>query len=1002
MWTIPTTPPTFRADDTLSKGLIYAWWFPGAGTSPRCLLTGAAPLEGGNGMVADVRGISWPSSYTRLALSPHMTLASKPQSLPIEQYYNGTDDRRLSYSLTLVGTPLGGSCAVNISNRQAPYGFNLSHAGSISFTENTVYSHYATNYYAADNGFTTNVARRKRHIVTLVGSIANGLPASVYCDGQLIRSFTGSSETDGYMGGIELGQVRREDSASYSLGSIHESVLYHNRPLSSIEVKNLHDHLFEHIGGTGKKWWRGLSVDVSAVAEPDLVEILVSPQTLTVSGSATAEPTLRGIYLSPCDVPGEYYPPEYFPPDYFCFPSTEPFNLATGGATVSLADVSIPVIPLDPEALVSVIGEAGLAELEVIPQDPTAAVGITAEVEESSLTVTPQDPTATGKAEVSPELGEITVSPLDPEFAVDVTANPEIGVLEVLSLDVTASGTSPITANPELAELVVTPLDVTASGATASIAEPEEAELLISPLDAEAIGEAFATLDPVEILVSPQDPSASGASPITASPELAELLVTPQDVSAFAEALVDLDETGLVVTAYDPSADVGTIARPLIGSLLVEAQDPGVEANAEIGLDAAEIQLTANDPTAFVSITASLDLLSLLIDPEELSAFGFAEIELADVSIPVQAYDPLADGQTVTPGTANPGLATLEVTPQSITTAGYASVLLDPVSILCAVYDPSAQGETHVSVEANPEFLALEVQPYDPLADGQVISPGVANPGSVDLVISLPDLEVTGSAVAQLGELTITISAWDPAASGETHIPAEANPGLADVQIQPWGPKATGNITLNYYENMIASWGQIVIPAGTVGEFLWPVYLVDVIEENPATEVDIHPLISINGRPYQDAVNTLQPLQGEPGSYLLKLDPSELPPYGNVRILVNSEAIKAFKSTVAVVAWSPDNNSEAGEIPVDHSYGEKDGLQFVDEQGNPIAGASIQVYRAEDYASNQISPPYVQGRSQTGLDGRWVAPVMLFPGEYQVVFSDQFKHSISAALVVVE
>jgi len=56
--------------------------------------------------------------------------------------------------------------------------------------------------------------------------------------------------------------------------------------------------------------------------------------------------------------------------------------------------------------------------------------------------------------------------------------------------------------------------------------------------------------------------------------------------------------------------------------------------------------------------------------------------------------------------------------------------------------------------------------------------------------------------------------------------------------------------------------------------------------------------------------------------------------------------------------------------------------------GAGIGEAQIRVYKKSDYTSGLITPPYIQGQSETKDDGRWANPVYLDSGiTYTVVYN---------------
>lgn len=75
-------------------------------------------------------------------------------------------------------------------------------------------------------------------------------------------------------------------------------------------------------------------------------------------------------------------------------------------------------------------------------------------------------------------------------------------------------------------------------------------------------------------------------------------------------------------------------------------------------------------------------------------------------------------------------------------------------------------------------------------------------------------------------------------------------------------------------------------------------------------------------------------------------------------------------------------------VHVDHNYRGQDNLRVLDPNGKGIAGVTIEVYPREEGG--------VCGATTTDAEGCWVSPVLLFPGEYDVVFSKarQFERHV--------
>lgn len=88
--------------------------------------------------------------------------------------------------------------------------------------------------------------------------------------------------------------------------------------------------------------------------------------------------------------------------------------------------------------------------------------------------------------------------------------------------------------------------------------------------------------------------------------------------------------------------------------------------------------------------------------------------------------------------------------------------------------------------------------------------------------------------------------------------------------------------------------------------------------------------------------------------------------------------------TIAIANAVVVNGS--GSRTIDHNYGGTDALRFVAPGGQGVAGATVWAYLAADYAAGNVGGQFVQGQATTGQDGRWLVPMSLDPGSYELVF----------------
>jgi hypothetical protein len=81
-----------------------------------------------------------------------------------------------------------------------------------------------------------------------------------------------------------------------------------------------------------------------------------------------------------------------------------------------------------------------------------------------------------------------------------------------------------------------------------------------------------------------------------------------------------------------------------------------------------------------------------------------------------------------------------------------------------------------------------------------------------------------------------------------------------------------------------------------------------------------------------------------------------------------------------------DPRNGEGSVRVDHDYGGTDALQILETGGSPLNDAFIYAYKSEDYVAGRTDRPrYAKGQSQTDATGRWVFPMWLDPGTYNLV-----------------
>jgi hypothetical protein len=78
-----------------------------------------------------------------------------------------------------------------------------------------------------------------------------------------------------------------------------------------------------------------------------------------------------------------------------------------------------------------------------------------------------------------------------------------------------------------------------------------------------------------------------------------------------------------------------------------------------------------------------------------------------------------------------------------------------------------------------------------------------------------------------------------------------------------------------------------------------------------------------------------------------------------------------------------------GTVIVDHDYLGADSLAVQSSLGNRVDGATLQLFRAEDYNANRRSPEYIVARTSTNVHGRWLQPMTVDPATYVLLIYKQ-------------
>lgn len=144
-----------------------------------------------------------------------------------------------------------------------------------------------------------------------------------------------------------------------------------------------------------------------------------------------------------------------------------------------------------------------------------------------------------------------------------------------------------------------------------------------------------------------------------------------------------------------------------------------------------------------------------------------------------------------------------------------------------------------------------------------------------------------------------------------------------------------------------------------------------------------------NGDGFQDDPYAL-PMQKsltQEGTFYLEIDENKLP--DGTYLIQTYEADygnRIGEDTFFIMHDGKLMPSPAKVVYVDHNYGGKDNLRFVDESGNGIGYAFIKCWLKSDYEKGDYDK--LIAWTMTMEDGRWVAPLQLAAGyDYVLIFS---------------
>lgn len=130
-------------------------------------------------------------------------------------------------------------------------------------------------------------------------------------------------------------------------------------------------------------------------------------------------------------------------------------------------------------------------------------------------------------------------------------------------------------------------------------------------------------------------------------------------------------------------------------------------------------------------------------------------------------------------------------------------------------------------------------------------------------------------------------------------------------------------------------------------------------------------------------------VSGSPARIGLSWEHLLLLPTEELRILVlgGSEDLAVPVDVVLYQLEPEESGTGAGQVAVDHHYLEEDLLTFRDPQSRGISGGWIFAYPLADWNAGRTSTLYRVGSTRSGTLGVWLAPLLLDPGEYVLVYS---------------
>jgi len=102
-------------------------------------------------------------------------------------------------------------------------------------------------------------------------------------------------------------------------------------------------------------------------------------------------------------------------------------------------------------------------------------------------------------------------------------------------------------------------------------------------------------------------------------------------------------------------------------------------------------------------------------------------------------------------------------------------------------------------------------------------------------------------------------------------------------------------------------------------------------------------------------------------------------------VVIGHSSDTAVNATISIHDATPLRVDEVvgdGAVAVDHNYGGTDNFMVTTRDGRRIDNANVLAFRRSDYQNGRRQAQYAVAQTTTDVNGRWVAALMLDPGDY--------------------